>query len=144
MDQSTGQAAVWPAGAEPSRARHGYTVSHDVYAAAAKVVGWKVTVTAGNASVYAGTPIGFTRSVGVAVGGSELHRADAQRGCGGQFAERFGVPVHAHPEHAAHPGTDQRQPHRRQPTDRLSADWSADRFVGGGDVELHGYAVPVG
>ena len=57
-NQSTSQAAVWPAAAEPTRARHGYTVSHDVYAAAAKVVGWKVTVTAGNASVYAGTPSG--------------------------------------------------------------------------------------
>jgi hypothetical protein len=55
-DQTTDHAAVWPAEAEPTRTRHGYTVSHDVYAAAQKVAGWKVTVTAGNASMYAGTP----------------------------------------------------------------------------------------
>ena len=57
-DQTTSHAAVWPAAAEPSRARHGYTVSHDVYAAAQRVVGWTVTVTAGDASVFAGTPNG--------------------------------------------------------------------------------------
>lgn len=57
-DQTTNHAAVWPAEAEPSRARHGYVVSHDVYAAAAKVVGWQVQVDAGNAAVYAGTPSG--------------------------------------------------------------------------------------
>ena len=57
-DQSTGHAAVWPAAAEPTRARHGYTVSHDVYAAAQRVVGWTVTVTAGDASVFAGTQNG--------------------------------------------------------------------------------------
>ncbi len=54
---------MWPAAAEPSRARHGYTVSHDVYASAAKVVGWKITVTAGDASVYAGTPSGSHSSL---------------------------------------------------------------------------------
>src|SRR5512144_237020 len=41
-DQTTGHAMVWPAGAEPTRARFGYTVSHDVYAPAQKVSGWKV------------------------------------------------------------------------------------------------------
>ena len=56
--QTSGHAAVWPAAAEPGRARHGYTVSHDVYATAQRVVGWTVTVTAGDASVYAGTPNG--------------------------------------------------------------------------------------
>ncbi len=61
--QTAGQAAVWPAAAEPSRVRHGYTVSHDVYASAAKVVGWKITVTAGDASVYAGTPSGSHSSL---------------------------------------------------------------------------------
>ncbi|WP_345119683.1 hypothetical protein, partial [Knoellia locipacati] len=57
-NQTTDEAAVWPAAAEPTRARHGYTVTHDVYAAAAKVVGWTVTITNGNASIYAGTPNG--------------------------------------------------------------------------------------
>ena len=50
----TSNAAVWPATAEPTRARYGYTVSHDVYAPAAKVAGWKITVTSGSATVYAG------------------------------------------------------------------------------------------
>ncbi|TDD58515.1 hypothetical protein E1263_19080 [Kribbella antibiotica] len=50
----TGDTAVWQAAAEPVRARYGYTVSHDVYAPASKVAGWKVTVTSGSATVYAG------------------------------------------------------------------------------------------
>ena len=56
--RTTSEAAVWPAAAEPTRARLGYTVSHDVYGAAAKVAGWKVTVVTGNATVYASTPNG--------------------------------------------------------------------------------------
>ncbi|HSU36076.1 MAG TPA: hypothetical protein VLJ88_10495, partial [Propionibacteriaceae bacterium] len=43
--QTANHAAVWPAVAEPTRARHGYTVTHDVYAAGSKVAGWKLTVT---------------------------------------------------------------------------------------------------
>src|SRR5690349_10554794 len=62
-EQTTGQAAVWPAEAEPTRARYGYTVSHDVYASAQKVAGWKVTVSAGSASVFAGTPSGSHSSL---------------------------------------------------------------------------------
>ena len=61
--RTTNQAAVWPAAAEPTRARLGYTVSHDVYGAAAEVAGWKVTVVTGNASVYAGTPNGSHSSL---------------------------------------------------------------------------------
>ena len=57
-DQTTDQAVVWPPEAEPIRARYGYTVSHDVYATAQKVLGWTMTVTTGNASVYAGIPSG--------------------------------------------------------------------------------------
>ncbi|WP_344175352.1 PKD domain-containing protein [Kribbella lupini] len=50
----TSNTAVWPAAAEPVRARYGYTVSHDVYAPAPKVAGWKITVTSGSATVFAG------------------------------------------------------------------------------------------
>ncbi|TDC35882.1 PKD domain-containing protein [Kribbella albertanoniae] len=50
----TSNTAVWPAEAEPIRTRYGYTVSHDVYAPVSKVAGWKITVTSGSASVYAG------------------------------------------------------------------------------------------
>ncbi|TDD27308.1 hypothetical protein E1218_10780 [Kribbella turkmenica] len=50
----TSNTAVWPAAAEPVRARYGYTVSHDVYAPAPKVAGWKITVTSGSAIVFAG------------------------------------------------------------------------------------------
>jgi hypothetical protein len=57
----TSNAAVWPATAEPTRARYGYTVSHDVYAPAAKVAGWKITVTSGSATAYAG-PVGDSHS----------------------------------------------------------------------------------
>ncbi|WP_344149637.1 PKD domain-containing protein [Kribbella yunnanensis] len=51
-------AAVWPAAAEPVRARYGYTVSHDVYAPVSKVAGWKITVASGSATVYAGAADG--------------------------------------------------------------------------------------
>ena len=85
-DSSTSQAALWPVEAEPTRARHGYTVSHDVYGAAAKVVGWKLTVTAGSASVYAGTPTGSHGSLAALQAGRELHRAESQLGCRGQPA----------------------------------------------------------
>ncbi|WP_433169159.1 PKD domain-containing protein [Kribbella sp. CA-247076] len=57
----TSNAAVWPATVEPTRARYGYTVSHDVYAPAAKVAGWKITITSGSAAVYAG-PVGDSHS----------------------------------------------------------------------------------
>ncbi|MFK4083638.1 PKD domain-containing protein [Kribbella sp. NPDC020789] len=50
----TSNAAVWPAAAEPVRTRYGYTVSDDVYATASKVAGWKITITSGTATVYAG------------------------------------------------------------------------------------------
>ncbi|MFF1822142.1 discoidin domain-containing protein [Kribbella sp. NPDC058245] len=53
-ESDTGNTAVWPAAAEPVRARYGYTVSHDVYAPASKVAGWKITITSGSATVYAG------------------------------------------------------------------------------------------
>ncbi|MEU8224188.1 discoidin domain-containing protein [Kribbella sp. NPDC048915] len=53
-DSYTSDAAVWPAAAEPTRSRYGYTVSHDVYAPAAKVAGWKITVVSGSAAVFAG------------------------------------------------------------------------------------------
>ena len=148
VDQTAGQAAVWPAAAEPSRARHGYTVSHDVYASAAKVVGWKITVTAGDASVYAGTPTGSHSSLASLSAGQSFTVPTLQRGCGRQPAERRGVPVHAHPEHAAHPGTHQYANQRHPPVSRHRTDGHADRaagrFVGAGDVELHGYPVPVG
>jgi len=55
-EQTAAQAAVWPVTVEPIRVRYGYTVSDGVYAAAARVVGWEVAVTAGSASVYAGAP----------------------------------------------------------------------------------------
>jgi hypothetical protein len=61
--RTTNAAAVWPAAADPTRARLGYTVSQDVYGAAAKVAGWKVTVVTGNATVYAGTPNGSHSSL---------------------------------------------------------------------------------
>jgi hypothetical protein len=62
-DQTSDQAVVWPAVAEPIRVRHGYTVSHDVYATAQKVLGWEVSVTGGNATVYAGIPSGSHSSL---------------------------------------------------------------------------------
>ena len=50
----------------------GYTVSHDVYGAAAKVAGWKVTVVTGNASVYAGTPNGSHSSLATLAAGQSF------------------------------------------------------------------------
>jgi hypothetical protein len=70
--RTTNQAAVWPAAAEPTRARLGYTVSDDVYGAAAKVAGWKVTVVTGNASVYAGTPNGSHSSLATLAAGQSF------------------------------------------------------------------------
>ena len=70
--RTTNEAAVWPAAAEPTRARYGYTVSHDVYGAAAKVAGWKVTVVTGNASVYAGTPNGSHSSLATLAAGQSF------------------------------------------------------------------------
>ena len=70
--RTTNQAAVWPAAAEPTRARLGYTVSQDVYGAAAKVAGWKVTVVTGNASVYAGTPNGSHSSLATLAAGQSF------------------------------------------------------------------------
>src|SRR4051812_36029649 len=68
----TSNAAVWPATAEPTRARYGYTVSHDVYAPAAKVAGWKITVTSGSAAVYAG-PVGDSHSSLAALSAGESY-----------------------------------------------------------------------
>ncbi|WP_460661733.1 PKD domain-containing protein [Kribbella swartbergensis] len=68
----TSNAAVWPATAEPSRARYGYTVSHDVYAPAGKVAGWKITVTSGSATVYAG-PVGDSHSSLAALSAGESY-----------------------------------------------------------------------
>ncbi|WP_134130678.1 PKD domain-containing protein [Kribbella pratensis] len=59
----TSNTAVWPAAAEPVRARYGYTVSHDVYAPVSKVAGWKITVTSGSATVYAGPADGSHSSL---------------------------------------------------------------------------------
>lgn len=56
--QSRGEVAVWPPATEPRRTRYGYTLSHDVYAKAPSVAGWTLTITAGQATVYAGTPNG--------------------------------------------------------------------------------------
>ena len=68
----TSNAAVWPATAEPTRARYGYAVSHDVYAPAAKVAGWKITVTSGSAAVYAG-PVGDSHSSLAALSAGESY-----------------------------------------------------------------------
>ncbi|TCC23473.1 PKD domain-containing protein [Kribbella speibonae] len=68
----TSDAAVWPAAAEPTRARYGYTVSHDVYAPAAKVAGWKITVTSGSAAVFAG-PVGDSHSSLAALSAGESY-----------------------------------------------------------------------
>ena len=68
----TSHAAIWPATAEPTRARYGYTVSHDVYAPAAKVAGWKITVTSGSAAVYAG-PVGDSHSSLAALSAGESY-----------------------------------------------------------------------
>jgi hypothetical protein len=71
-DSTTSEAAEWPAAAEPTRARHGYTVSHDVYAAAPKVAGWTITITAGTATVYAGTPNGSHAGLATLQGGQSF------------------------------------------------------------------------
>ncbi|GAB3838234.1 hypothetical protein GCM10028799_78530 [Kribbella italica] len=68
----TSNAAVWPATVEPTRTRYGYTVSHDVYATAAKVAGWKITVTSGSAAVYAG-PVGDSHSSLAALSAGESY-----------------------------------------------------------------------
>ena len=95
----TSHAAIWPATAEPTRARYGYTVSHDVYAPAAKVAGWKITVTSGSAAVYASRPgRGLALVVGRAVGRRELHRVEhPEQQQHRQRAGRRRVRVHVHP-----------------------------------------------
>ena len=132
-DQLTGQVAVWPAAAEPSRARHGYTVSHDVYAAAAKVVGWKVTVTAGNASVYAGTPSGSHGPLASLSAGQSFTVPTLSAGVvvslQGDSGFQYTLTPSTPPTERADRSADQ--------SAHWTTHWSADRFVGGGDVELH-------
>jgi hypothetical protein len=62
-ERTTSEAATWPAAAEPIRTRHGYTVSHDVYAKAPAVAGWTIRLATGSATVYAGTPTGSHRAL---------------------------------------------------------------------------------
>ncbi|TYL50140.1 hypothetical protein FXB39_10850 [Nocardioides sp. BGMRC 2183] len=61
--QTTGHAANWPADLNPIRNRHGYTTSTNVYAPGTTTSGYQITVTAGTATVYAGTPNGSHRQI---------------------------------------------------------------------------------
>lgn len=52
----TGHALVWPAEADASHARFGYTTSHDIYLPDNRANGTQITVDSGTASVFAGSP----------------------------------------------------------------------------------------
>ena len=108
----TDEAAVWPAAVEPTRVRYGYTVSHDVYAAATKVAGWKVTVVAGNASVYAGTPNGSHSGWRLPAGQSFTLPA---RGAGEVVSVQSGGDF----QYTLTPGTPPTQEPTEEPTARL-------------------------
>ena len=55
-DSTSGQAIAWPASASPVNNRLGYTVSQGVYLPAAAANGLTITLQAGGATAYAGTP----------------------------------------------------------------------------------------
>jgi hypothetical protein len=56
-------AAVWPASANPTSIRHGYTASHPVYLPSAVANGVTITVQSGSAKAYAGLPLGPSHRV---------------------------------------------------------------------------------
>jgi hypothetical protein len=52
----SGQALIWPAAANPTNARLGYTVSGGIYLSSVLANGTDITLTSGSASLYAGIP----------------------------------------------------------------------------------------